>query len=420
MQRVHGVAAVMCLAGLAVGASVLAGSSQSAPSLIIRHVRLLPGTTSSPGADRALVVQGNVIQWVGADADLRVPTNTATLDAEGRVVIPGLIDLHQHAASASPEPFRWLAHGVTTVRDPGADLDRARRTRAAIEAGETAGPRLFVGLLLDLAVGRTRSSVRRDIAAAAAGGIEVVMLAAGTPAAHAQVAILEAHARGLPVTWHLGIPLSRALDFGVDGVEHVSIFRELLPERSGVAPATTADALLETYTRWADHLDPSSERAGQLLDRLAAARTVWTPTLVLDHRLANGQLPLTRGWSAEDRARALRGFDAACRMVDEAARRGVTIGAGTGTDAPGDLHAELTLLVRCGLSPRAALLAATATAAQALGRDDRLGAIDVGQYADAVVLDGDPSEAIEATARIWRIVKDGRVYDTARLRAAGR
>ena len=138
------------------------------------------------------------------------------------------------------------------------------------------------------------------------------------------------------------------------------------------------------------------------------------------HRLASGQLPLTRGWSAEDRTRALRGFDAACRMVGEAARRGVTIGAGTDTEDPGDLHGELALLVRCGLSPRAALRGATATAARALGRADTLGAIDVGQYADVVVLKGDPSEAIEATARIWRVVKDGRVYDPVRLRAAGR
>ena len=415
-----GLLAAACLAGLTGGAAAQAGSTGSAPFLVIRHATLLAGTTPFPGVDRALVVEGAVVRWVGADVDLRLPPDAATLDVGGRVVIPGLIDLHQHAASVSAAPSRWLSNGVTTVRDPGADLERARRTRAAIEAGRMAGPRLFVGLLLDLSAGQTRGSVRRDVAEAAAAGIDLVKLYMRTPAAHAQVAIQEAHARGLPVTWHLSVPLSRALDFGVDGVEHLYIFGELLPEWSGTAPATTADAFLQIYTRWADHLDPSSARAGRLLQLLAATGTVWTPTLVLGHRLASGQLPLTRGWSAEDRARALRGFDAACRMVGEAARRGVTIGAGTDTEEPGDLHEELALLVRCGLSPRAALRGATATAARALGRADTLGAIDVGQYADVVVLEGDPSEAIEATARIWRVVKDGRVYDPVRLRAVGR
>ena len=61
-----------------------------------------------------------------------------------------------------------------------------------------------------------------------------------------------------------------------------------------------------------------------------------------------------------------------------------------------------------------------ALAARALGRADTLGGIGVGQFADAVVLEGDPIEDIGATARIWRVVKDGRVYEPARLLPAVR
>ena len=192
-----GLLAAACLAGLTGGAAAQAGSTGSAPFLVIRHATLLAGTTPFPGVDRALVVEGAAVRWVGADVDLRLPPDAATLDVGGRVVIPGLIDLHQHAASVSAAPSRWLSHGVTTVRDPGADLERARRTRAAIEAGRMAGPRLFVGLLLDLSAGQTRGSVRRDVAESAAAGIDLVNA-------------LHAHAGGPRAGRHPGGPRPRA------------------------------------------------------------------------------------------------------------------------------------------------------------------------------------------------------------------
>jgi imidazolonepropionase-like amidohydrolase len=71
------------------------------------------------------------------------------------------------------------------------------------------------------------------------------------------------------------------------------------------------------------------------------------------------------------------------------------------------LHRELELIVSAGLSPAAALQAATADAASLLGIQDRAGTIDAGKAADLVLLDGDPLTDIRNTRRIAAVIKDG-------------
>ena len=73
-----------------------------------------------------------------------------------------------------------------------------------------------------------------------------------------------------------------------------------------------------------------------------------------------------------------------------------------------NIHMELALLVRAGLTPSEALVAATSTAARATGFGDH-GTIAVGQAADLLVLDGDPTADIGNTRRIRFVVRHARV-----------
>jgi len=107
-------------------------------------------------------------------------------------------------------------------------------------------------------------------------------------------------------------------------------------------------------------------------------------------------------------------------LVGELQRAGVPILAGTDTtDAfvvPGfSLHQELELLVGAGLSPLAALQAATIAPARFLGRETQQGTVEAGKRADLVVLDANPLEDIRNTRRIFALVAGGSLADRAAL-----
>ncbi len=72
--------------------------------------------------------------------------------------------------------------------------------------------------------------------------------------------------------------------------------------------------------------------------------------------------------------------------------------------------------VDAGLSPLAALRMATQDAATALGAGSSLGSLDVGKLADIVLLDASPLEDIHNTRTIWRVIKNGWLFDPEMLR----
>jgi len=83
---------------------------------------------------------------------------------------------------------------------------------------------------------------------------------------------------------------------------------------------------------------------------------------------------------------------------------------------PGEgIHEELRLLVLAGLSPMAALQAATRNAARVLGWERKTGTIAVGLDADLIVLDADPLRDITNTKKIWKVIRAGRVIERAEL-----
>ena len=102
--------------------------------------------------------------------------------------------------------------------------------------------------------------------------------------------------------------------------------------------------------------------------------------------------------------------------VAKLSRAGVTIGTGTDIwQIPIGVHMELEQLVSAGLTPAQAIHAGTGGAARILGADKDLGTIEVGKWADLILLDADPLLDIRNTRRIWQVMHYGRLVDRSAI-----
>ena len=107
------------------------------------------------------------------------------------------------------------------------------------------------------------------------------------------------------------------------------------------------------------------------------------------------------------------------KMAAEAAkivRAGGLVGIGSHGQFQGlGYHWEMWALASGGLEPMAVLRAATRNGAEIIGRQDELGSIEVGKFADLVILNANPLDNIRNTNSIDRVMKNGRLYDAATM-----
>jgi len=225
--------------------------------------------------------------------------------------------------------------------------------------------------------------------------------------------ITEAHRRGMRATGHCShlLPLVAA---GMDAKEHIGLCEsrgntymyddliQLFRAASiGVVPTMSYFELAVRLSEQPTFLDgdaeltpfmPARDNFDWMFKLSAAARQHWAQEAQLSHE-ATAKL-----W-----------------------RAGVTIGTGTDIwQIPIGVHMELEQLVAAGLTPAQAIHAGTGAAARILGADKDLGTIEVGKWADLILLDADPLADIRNTRRIWQVMHYGRLVDRPALLKAFR
>ncbi len=124
------------------------GKPLSRPYIIIKGGLLIDGTGKAPIPNSIVVIDGGTIKAVGTQGQLTIPPGAQIIEANNRIVLPGLIDMHVHYRDWMDHLF--ISHGVTTVRDLGSTLDYILEARKRSHEEGVKKPRIYTsGPFLD-------------------------------------------------------------------------------------------------------------------------------------------------------------------------------------------------------------------------------------------------------------------------------
>jgi imidazolonepropionase-like amidohydrolase len=374
---------------------------------VVRCGTLFDGTGRDPIEHAELLVSDGTIVGGAAPADAEI------LDLSHAFVLPGLIDAHTHLsivpsrgdqggqimqpaarqALRVPKNLRADLHaGTTTLRIMGEEDWIDVETKAAIAAGELEGPRLLIST--------------RGLAPSGAHGVGKEGFD-GEDAIRAAVRENLAHGADFIKLFATGGVSSGT---GLDRSSY-----SLSELRTAVDEARRAG----TYAAAHAHAGP-----GLLLSVQAGVRTIEHGSLASDDEV---QAMLDAGcWLVAtfailfhpdgiergdgDNPQILDGLKRAREQIEQRMPTILTSGLpiALGTDSMhGHMAFEVQTAVRLGLSPKAALLAATKRGAEALRIEDTVGTLEPGKAADLIAVDGDPLRDPSALERILFVLKGG-------------
>jgi imidazolonepropionase-like amidohydrolase len=416
-------------AGVSVGAQ---GASAPASTVVaIEAGRVLDVRTGRYLEHQLIIISEDRIKEIGAASAVRphVPSGTKTIDLSRYTVLPGLIDCHTHltfdpggtgyrglsisypreALIGAKNARITLLAGFTTVRNVHANGFADVALRDAVNAGDVPGPRILAsGPALTITGGHADNNLLAPQFDFSNEGV-----ADGVPAVIAKVRENIKYGADVIKFMATGGVLSQG-----DNPENEQYSPEEMraiiqtAHRLGRKVAAHAHGSLgirDAVEAGVDSIEHGSYINEEDIQLMKQHGTYLVPTLYLmDWFMENYQkLGLTPNMIAK--AKAV--MPAARENVGRAIREGVKIAFGTDAAVyPHGLNAhEFPVMVKLGMTPLAAIQAATVDAADLLGWSDRVGTLEPGKFADIIAVEGDPLEDTSVLERVKFVMKGGEV-----------
>lgn len=376
-----------------------------------------------------VVVEDNIIQYVGPASGVNIEPNTKVIDVNGKTIMPGLIDVHAHLGAfrdgISPqkhwEYYANLAYGVTTTHDPSVNSEITFAQSEMVKAGVLTGPRIFsTGTILYGADGDFKAEINslEDAKSAlrrtkAYGAFSVKSY--NQPRREQRQQVIEAARQlGIRVVPEGGSFFYHNLSMVADG--HTSV----------------------------EHNLPVAPFYKDVIDFWSQTKTSNTPTLIVNYGGINGEnywyqntdvwkkdklLQFTPRPIIDSRARHRtmipqeeyeNGHILTSKSCKKLADAGVNINLGAHGQLQGlGAHWELWMLQQGGMTNFQALKSATVNGAELLGMEKQIGTLKVGKLADIIVIDGNPMEDIRQSENVVYTMINGRLYDANTMHEIG-
>ena len=437
--------------------------------IAITGARVIDGTGATPRTGQTILIRDDKIESIGTSS---IPSGAKVIDATGRTVLPGLIDMHGHIFYTAGNvyhkdgslamggitlnemlytyPRLYLAAGVTSVRTTGAiepytDLN----LKKWIDRGMVPGPKMDVtspymegeGTMFPQMHELTSPADAQKTAAYWADeGVTSFKAYMNITRAELKALIDEAHSRGLKVTGHLCSVTSReAAALGIDNLEHgpIAVDTEFVVNKVPDKCPPFVD-MLDAQAR----VDVNGPMVQQITDDLIRHHVAVTSTLSVYELDVPSHLPIRKEVTDAMLPESLASYMAARKRANGdprwlmrlqremewerafcaaggkllAGSDPTGVGAILGGDLAGyGMQRELELLVEAGFTPLQAIHIATQENAEFLGRSDQIGTIAPGKQADLIIVEGDPSTNIADIEKVETVFKGGVAYDPVKL-----
>ena len=431
---------------------------------VLKNGLLIDGKGNAAKPHQTVIISNGKIDWVGDDEKAITPKDAYMIDLNGKVIMPGLVMLHEHMYISAPDistrylhlkqlpftfPRLYLAAGATTIRtcgsvEPYSDL----RIKKDIDLGLLPGSNMELTApyiegkstrFPQMNENKTPADAAAFVNYWADQGFTSFKAYMGVNKPTLKAAIDAAHKRGLKITGHLDIvTYKEAASLGMDNLEHgFMASTDFVLDKKENEPPVPGSAYKALSS-----LNLQSDSVKQFIQFLINKKMSITSSLAVfegatttqpqpNQEALNAMSPDTKDFylqrlTATKSVKGPTAYDKAYVNATKMEKMFYDMGGllSVGTDPTGNGGTiagygnwrAIELLVEAdGFTPLEAIKIATLNGAVALGFDKTIGTLEIGKVADLMIVDGDPSKNISDIRKVQYVFKNGVGYNSKKL-----